>query len=274
MFITNTVLGGAGLSVPSGKNEHLRTAAGYPLTLTKTLARPPESVTVHGNTGGVGDYDSTKQAYKIPILLQGRNLFDKDSVTFTEGYLIDENGDIKRGSGIGYTSIIELPPGDCTMSNILQDVESRNGTLRIHEYDANGIWIKQVVVVSTNQDKAVKTNFTTSTGKIRISIPHKPNKSPSFAMTMLVEGTTEIAYEPYINKTINIYCDSSLPTSILKITVEPKEEKAYRGRSNLSGLQDWDQDWQIPKADELTVTAGTEVKPEIMEIAYWSSERN
>ena len=63
MFITNTVLGGRGFSVPSGEKAYIRTASGYPLTLTKTLAKPPESITVHGNEGGVGDWETTRNIF-------------------------------------------------------------------------------------------------------------------------------------------------------------------------------------------------------------------
>ena len=45
--------------------------------------------------------------------------------------------------------------------------------------------------------------------------------------------------------------------------------------TDVAALQDFvGQDWKIPKADELTVTAGTTVTPGSMEIAYWSSRKN
>lgn len=71
------------------------------------------------------------------------------------------------------------------------------------------------------------------------------------------------------HKTINLYSDAALGADE-SLIVNPKTHEATKhDDTSVAGLQDWEQDWKIPKADELTVSAGTTVEPRNMEIKYY-----
>ena len=73
-----------------------------------------------------------------------------------------------------------------------------------------------------------------------------------------------------------LICDE-LAVSAKSLTAERVQRVTANGiispiTTDVVALQDWDgQDWKIPKADEVTVTAGTTVAPSSMDIAYYSS---
>lgn len=122
---------------------------------------------------------------------------------------------------------------------------------------------------------------------VRNFIPAKRNSDGVVGMYDTVNGVfytnagtgSFIAGAEIPNKTINLYSDAALNEGDY-LTVDPKHKTATRGENtgtdtwtttDVSSLQDFEQDWKIPKAEELTVSADTEVEPSSMEIAYYSS---
>lgn len=268
MFITQntTVLGGRGFSVGGGGGV-LKTASGYPLTLKKTLAKPMESVTVYGNTGGVGE--------RI-------NLFNPADTSGWGKNLEDDGTEVSTGN-IAYSGLIAVQPD--TLYTFTAHTGGVQMYQRVHAYDENGNWIKMLTRITALANRTV-TNVartTASTRFVRVTIQRQ------YTNIMVLEGsyspTTIPRYMSYSthqipillsdgteNKTINLYSDAALGAND-SLTVNPKTQTAMRGSTNVKALQDWTQDFTIPKADEVTVTAGTTVQPEKLGVGYMSKDK-
>lgn len=335
MFITRnmTVLGGRGFSIGGG-GEELKTASGYPLTLTKTLAKLPESITVYGNTGGVGEQEiplpsgytalkyieSTGTQYidtgvvpnqdtKVELdfrLLSGAGaLFGSRSGAQSNGFALQAlssgkfggtYGNANRGGESMYdyhrhihvldrnvfyldgninitypTATFSCPGNACifTMYNNASVLSSGvvGRLYRCTMYD-NGTLIKDFVPTKRNSDDAVgvydvrnNTFYPNSGTGAFIAGDEAAYRIP----ILLSDGTA--------NKTINLYSDVALGASD-NLVVNPKTHEATKhDDTSVADLQDWLQDWKLPKSDSLTVSAGTTVAPSSMEIEYWSSEK-
>lgn len=262
---------------------YLKYASGYPLTLTKTLSKPPESFTVSGNTGGVGDktvnlfdkreleyiqYEqSQKTYYSSPTsITSGYIPFDINS-TYTWWYEFNDNPRSNLNYIVGYDENFNFvsrgpsAPGvgyyQFTNSNITIGEPSKIKYIRIcRSYTtaaaarvaANG---KIILVKGAYSEAQMKSRYKPCGYEIPIIIS---------------DGTT--------NKTINLYSDSALGVDE-SLTVNPKAHEATKhDDTSVAGLQNWEQDFTLPKTDSLTVTAGTTVVPGSMQLAYWSSRKN
>lgn len=231
---------------------YLRTATGYPITLYATMPDKPKSLTVYGNAGGVGGM--TVNLFDASACVSGV-LSSSGNVTSNSSYVTSDYIPCIANQYYSYNFAITYP-------------------IRVCYYNSSKGFLSQV----TNQSaRALITPA--NTAYIRVSVAASFADS---AMVVMGRYTAETMppYEPYRykipilagNKTINLYSDVQLGTGD-SLTVDPEAETAVRGNTDISALQDWTQDMTLPAANELSVTAGTEVEPGSIEVEYWSKER-
>ena len=270
----------------AANQEYIKTAYGaLPLTLTKTLAKPPESITVFGNSGGVGDYDSTKQAYKIPIILSDGtaskmiNLYSDAELqsytahnllygaTWHNGYMLNQEGTEQR-SAAHKTTKDYIPIEPSTYYYLQYDVQVAFRRPCMYRYDAETDTYVCTRYVYNNAPQTMLIHTTDQETHIRVTAANADNR------VLLVKSPVALDY--FAND--RLICDE-LAVSAKSRTAERVQRVTANGiispiTTDVAALQDWDgQDWKIPKADEVTVTAGTEREPEGMEIVYRSRKK-
>lgn len=260
---------------------YLKYATGYPLTLTKTLAKPPESVAVYGAEGGVGDKTA--------------NLFNKNerpvrTQTITQ-VIPTDTGIIVRTTASGASSwVIYIIGKTADIAGKMITLRTANDTpIAGGEFmtcDAQGLNQAN----SQYYGKQTEARYTVPTSGYQEYVAFRFNALTTPSDTRIDDirvymGTSNLPYEPYgykipilissgtENKTINLYSDTDLVDGEF-LTVNPKAKTAtLTDGTSVAALQDWTQDFAIPKADSLTVTAGTTVEPDKLGIAYMSKNK-
>ena len=124
----------------------------------------------------------------------GKNILNMDWFTATNSY-ISSTGATGNMSYYSYTDYLELAPNTYTISGVNNTV---NSNLRIHSYDKNKEWVKQLASKYIAQGATFSCTFTvTSDDKyIRISAPAHTPEDP---LLQLEVGSTATAYVPYEN---------------------------------------------------------------------------
>lgn len=123
----------------------------------------------------------------------GKNLLNRAWFTATNSYL-NSSGVSGTMSYFSYTDYITLEPNTYTISGVNNTV---NSNLRIHSYDENKEWVKQLASVYITEGNSFSLTFTvTSDDKyLRISAPAKTPENPYLQLEV---GSSATAYEPYI----------------------------------------------------------------------------
>ena len=124
----------------------------------------------------------------------GKNILNMDWFTATNSY-IGSTGATGTMAYYSYTDYLELAPNTYTISGINNTV---NSNLRIHSYDENKVWVKQLASKYLAEGASFSLTFTiTSDDKyIRISAPAHTPEDP---LLQLEVGSTATAYVPYEN---------------------------------------------------------------------------
>ncbi len=101
------------------------------------------------------------------IKFEGKNLFDKS--TKVNNYYIDASGNITANTGFAYSALIPVEQ----TNYILKGKTYETSTKRIHGYNSDGVWVKQITYeqITANNDYSIPITINDSNIKyIRISI--------------------------------------------------------------------------------------------------------
>ena len=285
MFATPnmTVLGGRGFSVGGGE-EVLKTAAGYPVTLEKTSAKPPESITVFGNSGGVGDYDSTKQAYRIPIILSDGTASKTINLYSDAGLLSYTAHNLMYGASWVMGELLMLD-GSTTTGGAHQ---TTNNYIKVEP--STTYYLRYSLYVDWRRPSAYR--YDAETGKY-VFTRNFHNSSPNELMLYTAANETHIRITAHKddNKVLLVkspialdyFANDMLIYDELAVSAKSRTaERVQRVTANgiispkttdVAALQDFvGQDWKLPKSRSLNVTAGTTAAPGSMEIAYYGKK--
>lgn len=132
--------------------------------------------------------------YKVPVVVNGENLFNKNDVI--EGSLNPYDGKTIMHNNQLYTKNY-IP----VTANDVYIISGLDYGIRIHEYNSNHNFIKSYVVNNNN-------SFTVSNNCAYIRAAGSINRFLDTGMINL--GSTSLPYEPYIEETTNIYLDEPI----------------------------------------------------------------
>ena len=192
--------------------------SGYPVTFADHLADEEFiKCNVYGNTGGIGNLDSTDGKYKIPVTLTGKNVLPypyKDPSKTGNGISFTVNGDGSvslTGTATGkatyyFARSLKLKSGTYTLSEKMKN-QSSNVSIILDAY-ADGKFLnsysasaKKTTVITLSQDVTVSIYAYVPTGVVCENYPVKPQ---------LEIGTTETEYEPYTANSATAVLDTAL----------------------------------------------------------------
>ena len=162
-----------------------------PLTFNSRAAVALKNYRIYGtaNGAGVATESGEPAGFKIPILNTSgvtKNLFDEDGIT--ENYYINENGEIKAYNGFGYSDPMPVSSGNYAISNLTKG--SADGwTCRIHGYDANGNWVRQIKTVAV-VEASMSSSFMVDSGITDIRISIKIVGGQDLDVLMITPGDT------------------------------------------------------------------------------------
>lgn len=156
--------------------------------------------------------------YKVPVVVSGKNLFNKNDVI--EGSLNPYDG-----KTIIYNNQLHTKNYIPVTANDVYIISGLDYGIRAHEYNSNHDFIKSYVVNNNN-------SFTVSNNCAYIRAAGSINQFLDTGMINL--GSTSLPYEPYIEETTNIYLDNPIRTINDEIEyIDYSEQKQHRVRKNL-----------------------------------------
>ena len=132
------------------------------------------------------------------VVVCGKNLFDKNGLTYRNGYYLNDNGVEQSQSSIGYTSNILVKPN--TQYTIQGTLESNDGYLRIYYFDSSQNWISRTSGITVS---SIPYTFTTPNNCGYVAIQYQ-KASLNKDDVMLESGNTASPYEPYQSQTYPI----------------------------------------------------------------------
>lgn len=274
---------------------YLRTASSAPpVALYKTIEDKPKSITVYGSSGGVGD--SVDSVYKIPVILSGINSFNADALNNISGISVS-GGNITLT--LGNTSYVDVtgqynnnvlinhlkPNTVYSIKYSFTPVSGTIGSSTARIAILNGTTTKKIFYAFQPSDLGdTVTYFGTFTTPENLSewsrliMYGTKNGVSVFSDLRIAEGTyttnTMPDYEPYIpSKTINLYTPQQLGAgSSISLNGEKVTLSASGTDTDITAIQDMTQDMTIPEANEIRITADTQVMPSRIDIEYYSKE--
>lgn len=156
--------------------------------------------------------------YKVPVVVNGGNLFNKNDVI--EGSLNPYDG-----KTIIYNNQLHTKNYIPVTANDVYIISGLDYGIRVHEYNSNHNFIKSYVVNNNN-------SFTVSNNCAYIRAAGSINQFLDTGMINL--GSTSLPYEPYIEETTNIYLDNPIRTINDEVEyIDYSEQKQHRVRKNL-----------------------------------------
>lgn len=124
----------------------------------------------------------------------GKNIFDKDSAVYKNGYIKDDNGNeaVSSGNVSGYiTNYIALKPN--TQYTIQGDIASSSSSMRIYYYDVSKQWLSRSRTILQSE---IPYTFTTSSDCYYMQFQYVvASINPS--TIQIEEGSSATSYEPY-----------------------------------------------------------------------------
>ena len=134
----------------------------------------------------------------------GRNLLNASACT--DGYYISASGVISADNTSMYSDFIPVKTGTYVLS--LKNNDSVGRTIRIHGYDAEGMWLQQITTtnIASGQKGSVLINVPSSVVNVRISMPNNATE------IQLEPGSTAHSYESYTGATLPLTWQSSAGT--------------------------------------------------------------
>lgn len=196
---------------------YLRTASGYPLTLSGCMAEYPVSLSVSGNTVQDGSAiqgcgDRTENGYKIPVTVSGRNLFNKKNYDYFPAYLAWSQSDktkvIMAKSSQTYTFWIRCKAN--TKYTVSTNIN--NKIFMVAAFDN----MPDYVSMSSNYTSSTGANSLTLTTSntaqyLTFMVSGKKDDENYINSIMVEENPHASPYEPYYTPhTLPIYTDAPL----------------------------------------------------------------
>lgn len=155
------------------------------------------------------------QAFLISLepnvsIIPGKNLANPE--TNIQGYYISANGTITAQAGDWYTELIPVEPGDHIYVSGYHN-QSDNGNKRLHGYNANGTWNRQLTFAAVPAKSTLPAYYacdaTVPSGVAYIRFSYRMQDT-----SVMVQKNTNDPYEPYGE--IYQFDDYNAPLSIVK----------------------------------------------------------
>ena len=165
--------------------------------------------------------------YKIPILNTSgvtENKFDKNEIT--EDYYINADGEMLPYNSFGCSDPIPVSSGNYTISNIMMGI-SGGWSFRIHGYDANGNWVRQIKAIAVN-NASMSSTFTVDSDITDIRVSIKIRNGQDLDVLMITPG--DIAPDHYIPHRYQSNYDLMIGSTKLGATeyLDFAEQKIYK----------------------------------------------
>lgn len=193
---------------------------------TGTFEKGANVTNTYNNIHSVGDlveYDEYKGKYKIPVKVTGKNIFD--AKTYYTSFANDEGGITYTNGNFGYIhSIVRALRGQFKVNTryvLSFDYELTNSDEnyilpKIYYTDGTSDNGERISTIgSESKEKSGHYKIISQAGKTIDYICFTYNTSSrtcnvKLSNVMVEEGTTETEYEPYVEKTYDIYLDEPL----------------------------------------------------------------
>ena len=131
------------------------------------------------------------QSQTYPINLTCKNLFDKNGLTYRDGYYLNDNGVEQSNSAIGYTSNIKVQPS--TQYTIQGTLESNDGYFRVYYFDSTKTWISRTSGIPVS---SIPYTFTTPNNCGYIDIQYQKTALDKDTI-QLEKGSQATSFQPY-----------------------------------------------------------------------------
>lgn len=221
---------------PSGASKFCYAFRSYCFTEQEIIENEMLTCCVSGSTAPT---TYVPFGYKIPISLESgvtENLFDKNEIT--ENYYINENGEIMAYNGFGYSDPMPVSSGNYAISNLTKG-DGSGWSCRMHGYDADGNWVRQIKVVAVN-DALMSSSFIVDSDITDIRISIKFINGQNLNVLMITPGSTapdhyiphryESNYDLFIGDN-KLYEDECLDFDMQKI-ITNTETTVFTGAEN------------------------------------------
>ena len=166
---------------------------GYYDTYSETFFEPAAGFDGATSLGYDGSHYQLEVAGTPEVLtVSGPNLLNAD--TNITGKYISANGGISSGDDAQYTDLIPVKAGETYMCSF---VSGRNtGTNRWHAYNANGVWVKQLVYISASGQQGNKLVMvaTIDSGISYVRLSYGINDTEAMVEQVYLEQQTDVFY--------------------------------------------------------------------------------
>lgn len=153
---------------------------------------------IEGASGGVGDWDETEQKYKIPVRVEGENLFDTETST---SVYIDTRGNEHPSEKSLTSAYISVNANTMYTLGLTGDTDSKSATAYCF-YDSNKEWISGSTYVPSANGNTIRLLTPNDCAYFRFTYNHLRE------LVEFVEGSYT-TLPPY-STTTNIYTDHQL----------------------------------------------------------------
>ena len=217
---------------------------------------------ISGHTGGVGDYDESRQQYKMPVTVRSKNRFDKDHAEIVRLYPKQADG-IAAAAEVSWSLVVKAEP-NTTYSFSMYHPVGTNYRNRMNigcyaAYPQAGSATLSLDTTSSRDGDYVVNTFTTAaqTQYLLIFLWSDQSYTETAVRTIieqsemqLEEGTARTAYEPYFYSETDIWLEEPL------------------GAGDSVSLADTLEDILTSDRAVNTLTVDTQVQPSVVYIAY------
>lgn len=197
-------------------NAKLTTISGTELNITAKKTKINELIMTKESTQ---DGEPTPDnPVEVKTVKGYRNLFNKS--TEYEGAYINASGTIVYQTGFSYSALIPVEQGNYILTGICGNVGLSSTNKRVHGYDENGNWIKQITSssIQTNAPYSIQINVDDPRIKsIRLSL------LISDTNVMLTSGIEELPYVTYGNNYVAVNVSDGTTTNNYPIPLNNNE---------------------------------------------------
>ena len=195
----------------SGGDSIVCEASGSTISITDSTNKNLQGLNLYGKTTQNGtptpeapiELESVGAKGNIGVTVAGKNLLDKSSLNIINNYYINSSGVVAESNNLCYFEK-RLAAGTYTFS-VYNNTNAEN-TTRIHAYDANGTWIKQLATQENSANPVVTFTVPYNAQSIRFSLP----KLSTSVILQIEVGSNGTEYEPYNAQTLT----ANKPTEI------------------------------------------------------------
>lgn len=147
---------GSGVTIPSSKKIRVYINVKNGKTLNNVIFKPMirlESITDDTYEPYTGGIPAPNPSYPFPVktvtgenslIISNKNLFDESQLI--KNYYINASGQIVASNGFAYSNLIPVKQATYMLSG--RNTENITSNKRVHGYDENGDWVKQITYVA------------------------------------------------------------------------------------------------------------------------------